>query len=1199
VSGPRHTVRGMFLLDGRIILSPTDLRTAAACEFQLLRELDVRLGRIAPLEVEPDGMLTRVAELGDHHEQQELLRLSATHPGAVRQFPRPASTLEALRAADAATMAALADPDVQVICQAAFFDDGFLGFADFLERTDDGWLVSDTKLARSESVPALLQIAAYAAHLTDRGVPVAPVARLVLGSGERQDHALSDILPVYRARRARLERIVAEHHGGSGTPAAWGDERWLACGRCDWCESEVVATNDLLLVAGMRPTTRKRLREAGIDSIQALAASTGEVADVRSARLDALRAQANLQLQQIAAPESGVQSEIVDVEALRRLPRPSPGDIFFDFEGDPLWSERGSHVWGLEYLFGLIENDTGSPQFTAFWAHDRAEEKAALEAFVAHVQARLARWPDLHIYHYAPYETAALTRLAARHSTCEEEIDAFLRAGLFVDLYATVRAGIRVSQRSYSLKKLEPLYMGAREADVKKGDDSIVEYHLAMAAREIGDHATWQAKIAAIGDYNREDCISTMHLRNWLVDQAGGPDAVGATASGDERAVRETTPRRAEQIATEAAVLARVAGIRAGDRTDLDRATAMVAAAVLFHAREDKPFWWRHYDRLRQPADRWQRDGGVGVVEGVPTLVEDWNKPPRARTPRRRYLVDVDPIGGTLLGGGQGKVSALYAVPVDFDLPDDHDDQNAHAKGSGTVTIVEAEEVVAANGRIHQRLLVEENAPGGVETEAWPVAFVPSGTIATTSIDAAIEEIAAEVVAQPPGVLPERAGIDILLRRAPRLRTDAPLPPVGAGDERFIDAITAALLGMDDSYVAVQGPPGTGKTYVGARVIARLVNDHGWRVGVSAQSHAAVENVLDAVVAAGVAPGAVAKVAKETADPAWTSLPTADALAGFLAEHRNAGRGCVVGGTAWDLTNLKRVQRGELDLVVIDEAGQFSLAKTLAVSMAGQRLLLLGDPAQLPQVTQGTHGEPIDESALGWLAEGSAVLPPQRGYFLETTWRMHPALTRAVSTLAYAGQLTSQESVTAGRALEGVEPGLHVRLVDHQENSHHSEEEALEVVALVQDLLGRSWHDPQETVLEESTGRHVPGGPRPLREADIIVITPYNAQVGQIRAALTRAGLEDVRVGTVDKFQGQEAAVAIVSMAASAHADVSRGIGFLLDRNRLNVAISRGQHSAFLVRSRVLTDFAPGSARELVALGAFIGLCDHAHSAQG
>jgi uncharacterized protein len=293
------------------------------------------------------------------------------------------------------------------------------------------------------------------------------------------------------------------------------------------------------------------------------------------------------------------------------------------------------------------------------------------------------------------------------------------------------------------------------------------------------------------------------------------------------------------------------------------------------------------------------------------------------------------------------------------------------------------------------------------------------------------------------------------------------------------------------------------------------------------------------------------------------------AFAGFTGRDG----GYVVGGTAWDFSNAARIPRQSLDLLVVDEAGQFSLASTIASAVAAKRLLLLGDPQQLPQVSQGTHPEPVDESALGWLSAGHDVLPPEFGYFLATSWRMHPAVCAPVSELSYEGRLVSHAS---DRRLEGVEPGLHPVPVDHAERSTASPEEADAVVEVVASVLGRTWWSD--------------GVARPLGETDVIVVAPYNAQVELLRQRLAEAGYADVPVGTVDKFQGREAAVSIVSLAASSADDVPRGLEFLLLANRLNVAISRAQWAAYLVYSPALTDSLPRSEEALAQLSAFIRL---------
>ena len=633
----------MFLLgpERRLVLSASDLRTAAGCEFALVRELDVVLGRVPRVPVADDPMAARVIELGNEHEQAELRRLVAEHRGRVVQFGRPGYTPEQLEQAHAETIAALRS-DAEVVYQATFFDGGFVGHADFLERTDAGWLVSDTKLARTASVPALLQIAAYAALLRSAGVPTAPVARLVMGSGDARDYALDDILPVYRSRRARLDAVLAAHHR-SGEAAQWGDPRWLACGRCEVCEPEVEAARDLLLVAGMRGPTRRRLLEAGVETVDQLAVRTDPVPDVREATLTRLREQARLQLEQ--ERDDVVRSEVIDPDPLLRLPSRSPGDVFFDFEGDPLWHERGSSTWGLEYLFGIVEVDTGEPVFRAFWAHDREQERQALIDFVEWLDARRRRWPDLHVYHYAPYETSALLRLAARHGVCEDEVDQLLRDGVFVDLYAVVRSAIRVSQRSYSIKKLEPLYMAARDAAVTNAADSIVVYHQFMAAR-VTERADDAARLLSeIADYNRDDCVSTWRLREWLLEQAGSARPDTPPALVVPAPAQTPSDQRLALMRLESLLRARLAHVKPHQRTPEQQAVALVASSVLFHAREDKPVWQAHFERLRTPVGDWRSADGVFLVEGG-EVVEDWHRDTPRQRPRRVVRLHGEPMRG-------------------------------------------------------------------------------------------------------------------------------------------------------------------------------------------------------------------------------------------------------------------------------------------------------------------------------------------------------------------------------------------------------------------------------------------------------------------------------------------------------------------------------------------------------------------------
>lgn len=1171
----------MFLLDDTLVYSASDLTAAATCEFALLRTLDEKLGRVPPRPVVADAMAQHAAQLGDVHERR-VLQAFADRAGVAGVHEVPAADVTdpaSLRARHDETIAALR-AGTGVVFQGSFFDGRFHGRADFLVRESDApltYAVYDSKLARHAKIQALLQLSAYADQLVAAGVPVSPEVHLVLGDGTTTSHRLDELLPVYRARRARLQHLLDEHRAAQG-PADWNDQRYLACGRCEACQAEVEASRDVLLVAGLRRTQRVKLRAAGIASIDQLAATSGPVEGLSARALGGLRAQAALQLRQPPGT-THIAHEVFSPDGLATLPSPDAGDIFFDFEGDPLWSGSDPGDWGLEYLFGVAEAPVAPgapPRYVSWWADDRGAEKQALADFLAYVEQRRAAHPGMHIYHFAPYEKVALLRLAGRYGVGEDEVDTLLRDGVLVDLYTVVRQSVRVSQRSYGLKKLEPLYMGdhLRESDVTSGGESVVAYDTYARLRADGQAEPAAALRQEILDYNEYDCLSTLGLRDWLLaraDEHGVPRHAPTPALPIPVPVGGADPAEFEADAVRQKLLAFGGDETVPDRSADERAAALVAAALGYHRREVKPFWWAHFDRLAHPVDAWADRRDVLIVESAEVLT-DWHTPPGKRRPRRRLrLVGRLGRGSTIEPG-----SAMYGL-YDPPLPPGLEPpEGCHRAASRSAEVM----AVGLDHTGHDVVEVEELLVADVVPYPHtPMALAPTPPPATTNIEAALRSVAHDVAAALP-VLPERSGIDLLRRVPPRLRGTAPLPPVGSGPTAHLDAITAAVLGLDASYLAVQGPPGTGKTHIGARVIARLVREHGWRIGVVAQSHAVVENLLAHVVEAGVDAQVVGKKSGPSGG-SWTTVPDSQ-YASFLAGP--AGLGGVIGGTAWDFTHPERVAPGLLDLLVVDEAGQFSLANTLAVSVAAQRLLLLGDPQQLPQVSQGIHPEPVHQSALGWLMEGHDTLPAELGYFLERTWRMHPALCDPVSRLAYDHRLRSEESVTTARSLDGIAPGIHLVELDHHGNSVESAEEAAEVVRQVHHLLGRAWHDPFH---DDPSHDHAP---RPLDETDVLVVAPYNAQVVAIRRGLAAAGLSRVRVGTVDRFQGQQAAVVIVSMTASAAADVPRGMSFLMSRHRLNVAVSRGQWCAVVVSSRTLTDHLPSSPSGLAELGAFMAL---------
>jgi uncharacterized protein len=1157
----------MFLLDDKVVLSASDVARESACDFATLRALDVALGRV---EVPPPGtdpMLQLLARLGEEHEKRYLDSLKSSRE--VVEIPPPTTYDRAsLETSHRATLAALRDGK-SVVYQASLFDGEFYGRADFIVSEGIGeeqcYVVHDTKLARRAKVNALLQLASYVDLLAKAGIPVSRDAVLDLGNGENSRHNLRDITPVYLERRTRLTALL-EAHRRLNSPVTWADESVQRCGRCDVCVEEIAASRDVLLVARMTRNIRRNLHSAGVRTIEDLAnlSEEAKVSGVSVGTLSQLRAQATLQLRQDSEGynENGrphkVFFEVFNQRALRSLPVPDGGDVYFDFEGDPLWSDDNPREFGLEYLFGLEERvgleESEGWSYRWWWAHDRKEEHQALIDFLSYIKDRRAKSPAMHVYHYAPYERTALARLCARYSEGGDYLDELLREGVFVDLYATVRQSIRISQPSYSLKKLEPLFMkDERPDDLNNAVDSIIQYALACEQRQGGDEKGYSEALDLIKSYNQYDCRATRELHAWLLQRREPTDdsASGADVEDGAKEAGSESPARHRDVARDAEKKLQEKAEDGSTPEEDRRAIRMVGAAMTFFEREEKPFWREHLSRLSGDLDEFSSTKDVLVPDHVD--VTEWELPPKKRSKHRSVtLKGRFPDGSTV--AALGNVHLLYEEPPEWMRPPAGAIRAAHSRA----TVIKVDD---------GNVVIDEWLPNkGDGYTALPVAVAPGPPLSTTIIELTLLELGGQVLQDG---LYNQPALDIVRRRPSRYLDNAEKRPVIDGD--VVTAITLSVENLNHSYLAVQGPPGTGKTRVGAGVIKNLI-EKGWKIGVVAQSHAVVNNLLQALINAGVDKTRIAKKSEDgDKSKPWEVIKPNEAQS-FL--EKDGGR--VLGGTAWTMSNKKHIGSESLDLLVIDEAGQFSLAVTLAVSQSTTRLLLLGDPQQLPQVSQGSHPEPVDSSALAWLCGTSPTLPPEFGYFLGTSYRMHPELCTRVSRLSYLDQLNSDESTTRNRSLEDLAPGVHVRTLDHTGNSVLSVEEADEVVKVVDELVGLKWTTGDET--------------RCLGPDDILVVAAYNAQVNEIKRKLIAAGRETLRVGTVDNFQGQEAPIVIVSMAASSVDDVPRGMSFLLSRNRINVAVSRAQWAAIVLRSAGLTNHLPTSISDVEELGAFLAL---------
>ncbi|MEY3406303.1 MAG: hypothetical protein RLZZ556_375 [Actinomycetota bacterium] len=1153
---------------GKLVFSASDLTSATECLWAIVRNIDKKLGFEIDLPADDDdGMLIRTGELGNIHEARHLARYKEEFGDQVLELGRPSYGSDERTLEDQMVELTQLTKDAleskrKVVFQGTFFDGVFQGFADFLVLQEDGsYAVFDTKLARRAKITALVQIAAYADQLTKLGIPVSPQAHLILGDNSISSHNLADITPLYLKKRQDMMDLISArkfNRDNNGQPVLWNDSQYPACGRCAVCEPEIERTQDVLLVAGMRLEQRSKLRAAGIRTLADLAGTKlNKVPDMSLRTFTALKAQARAQVETKKSREqSSPYYEVFNAQALSAIPPIDAGDIFFDFEGDPLYNE-GS-VWGLDYLFGWVDENK---KFHPLWAHNLEQEKRAFLDFVQYIKERRTAHPKMHIYHYAAYEKTHLLSLAARYGVEEEYISQLLTENVLVDLYPIVKRTITVGSPSYSLKKLEPIFVKDEEREgVTNAADSVVEYANYCDLVTDGQVAAAKAKLKQIEDYNAYDCRSTLALRNWLADEAqkhGVALSGSKTASGREVEEQEVDPLYEN-------LMSLISDVPLAERTIDHTAISLAAAAIDFHRRENKAFWWEHYRRLEQPMDEWENDKDVFVIEHC-EVISDWAIPEnsRARLKRRTLKLETKPGPGSKVKIGDQKWM-LY--PAESELIPSKDNPGYLRFSKVTITDIEFDSVLWV-----EEALTKDGEPYDYE----PLAVVPGQPIDTRNLKSAIQGWGEFILDAYPKLSADPA-LDILRRTPP---TEVGLASLDESESHR--TITDALLALNNSYLAVQGPPGAGKSFNGGKVIGELVMTHGWKIGVVGQSHSTVENLLRSVHKNGEVPANL--IAKPGAknnnglpqDVPWVVIDDDKKKNEEFREFIDARSAYVIGGTAWDFVHRARVAFKELDLLVIDEAGQFSLANTIAVSSAAKRLLLLGDPQQLPQVTQGMHPEPVDGSALGWLAGDDEVLSKDFGYFLPSTFRLAEALCSVVSSNWYRSRLGS---VAPTRDLEGVDPGFYPVEVNHFGNSTSSDEEAHKVIDLIKELKDKKWTDENYH------------GPLMVAPENIIVVAPYNAQVQLIRKKLDEAGFDSIPVGTVDKFQGQEAAIAIISMTASSADEIPRGLEFLLMPNRLNVAISRAKWAAYLLHSPSLLNYKPTNVENLRLISKFINL---------
>jgi predicted RecB family nuclease len=1091
--------------NGQLLYSATDLAHHLSC--QHLTELERKFAEGGlKREHYHDHVLELLIELGERHEQAYLDYLETAGKSVVeiKEFGGQQSvekTIEAIRSG------------VDVIAQASLVSLPWRGRADFLIKVDQpsqlgGWSyeVADAKLAQTTRAGTVLQLCLYTEILSAlQGAP--PAMMYVVRPGdpfEIESLRVADFMAYYRMVKGHFESHIdsGPHDGSYPEPNPH-------CQICDWwrsCNDTWRGDDHLKFVAGMGKAQIAELDGHAIRTLEAFAAADEPLpAPPKRGSIqtfEKLQRQAQIQVEgrNTGEPKYAF-NDIEEQRGFLRLPVPSEGDIFFDIEGYP--RAIGD---SLEYLLGYVTHDAGNTTYHRLWGLNKREERRAFADFMDFVMQRWAEWPDMHIYHFAPYEPSALKRLATRHAIREAELDQLLRAERLVDLYAVVRQAIRASVESYSIKELERFYGYEREEVLRDASRSLRSVER-MIELDLTDQLTPEHR-EVIERYNKDDCLSTLALRDWLESLRCELELTGqelprlGAAEGDASDAIQQAAAGVQEVFDRL-----VADVTEEPEGEDQCARWLLAHTLEYFRREDKCAWWEFF-RLHDL----EHDELLRERKAITGLQFDRAMPSASgRLPTHRYRfasqeVTVDE-GDDLIEVKGEKVGKVVAI--------DH--------LNGTVDIKKRGDSVDLH-------------PAAV----FAFDYVGPGQMPTSLLDFGIQ-----LTKKPP-----RSGrYDLLAKHPPRLKSlSLPLN----GDQK--DAAIRLAFDLDRSYLPIQGPPGAGKTFIGSHMIAALARA-GKRVGVTAVSHKVILNMLCAVHDNSKAEGLVC-VAHQKSVGADELPEVVDHLANRDESLDALSEGYVVGGTAW-LWSHEEMEE-ELDYLFIDEAGQMSLAMAMAAGRAAKNLVLLGDPQQLEQPQQGTHPEGAGIAALDHVLDGAATMPDTKGLFLRHTWRLHPQICTFTSEQYYDFRLESQPGLEKQEVLGGspfVGRGLRFVPVVHEVNQNRSHEE----VAVIADTLSHILDGNHEWI-------NMKGDRAVVSLNDVLIIAPYNAQVSALKLALPAGA----RVGTVDKFQGQEAPIVIFSMTSSSVVDAPRGMGFLFSRNRMNVATSRARCLAVLVGSPTL-----------------------------
>ena len=1044
-----------------------------------------------------------------------------------------------------------------LIHKAHFKYNGWVGEIDFLikvqnKKTKNGrwkYEVYDTKLSSIAKTDHITQISLYSEWLaTQQDNELPSFMNLILGKKDKEKKNISiKIDEEIKSYKIQNYQLYFQNNKENYIKFLDSDkkntnpERCGFCAFCEWsdvCEEQWIKKDHLNQIAKIRKDQISKIKEYGIKTLSQFAKlkETVKIKDLNSNIFKKHLSQAKLLIEfnKTKVP----QSKVLPLEAERgfnKMPKPSEHDLFFDIEGlDKILNpeESDQDKQGIEYLFGIYDHDNKKEPYKYFWAHNQDEEKEKFIELLKFIDKHLKQYPDSHIYHFNHYEKTALTKLMSKHDTYIEQVNDILRYGKLVDLHAVLNQGMQVSEKEYSLKNLEKFYQYKRKGEIKKANESTDKY---LDWIETGE----EKLLDEIKLYNREDCESTYFLREWLLERKPKDSHYAIKKEPEER--KKNWEKENEVYKTSI------------EKNCKDPKIKEILKDILgFHKREEMVYWQGIFNRAANKNDE--------------DLIED-----------ARCIGFMERIKEELSENSKGQEIKIFTykfLKQDFKVKENDSVINAL---DGDLKTYRVGKVLSIDESKKDENIIEIST----SKDLPKILSVAKDEYINTSV--IIDAIRKFAESAAKGEKKYKATYEILKKNYPKI-TNIKEGETIIKEGDFLKESFKTVESMDNSYLYFQGPPGVGKTHTAAYIIIELIKKSK-KIGITANSHKVIFNLLNKIEELakdnfsfeGYHKGSSSDPEKRYVDGKFIKNISNAKIMDEKFKTMNAN---LFSGTAWCFSRTACEEK--LDYIFIDEAGQLTTADIVATSLSAKNVVIIGDQMQLSSPISAVHPGESGKSLPEYLLEGKDTISSNKGIFIDKSRRLHPKLCKFTSENFYDGRLknldiTEKRKITFSKK-ESLLPETGILMVDakHKEVCRQkSEEEGKLVKDFYNRLLGSIF-------LDEKNFKKV------MNEEDILVVAPYNVQVNYLKSILPKGA----RVGTIDKFQGQQAPATIISMTTSDPESLPRNVNFFFSRNRLNVAISRSQCLSIVTMNKKILEIACKKVEHIHLVNTFMKLLE-------